>query len=151
MKFVFEINPSWVGCVDKMIYYSIHRNLFQFFFRPDSNLPLRNVHSENDHTTLQNDLKNLEKWASDWGMRFSAKKCYMKKKSHHSYTLNNQILEQVPSNPYLGLQVPSNPYLGLQVPSNSYLGLQVPSNPYLRTTNTIKPLPRTTSTIKPLP
>jgi hypothetical protein len=29
----------------------------------------------------------------------------MKKKSHHSYTLNNQILEQVPSNPYLGLQI----------------------------------------------
>jgi hypothetical protein len=28
-----------------------------------------------------------------------------KKKSHHSYTLNNQILEQVPSNPYLGLQI----------------------------------------------
>jgi hypothetical protein len=31
----------------------------------------------------------------------------MKKKSHHSYTLNNQILEQVPSNPYvlIGLHV----------------------------------------------
>jgi hypothetical protein len=28
-----------------------------------------------------------------------------KKKGHHSYTLNNQILEQVPSNPYLGLQI----------------------------------------------
>jgi hypothetical protein len=29
----------------------------------------------------------------------------MKKKSHHPYTLNKQILEQVPSNPYLGLQI----------------------------------------------
>jgi hypothetical protein len=29
----------------------------------------------------------------------------MKKKSHHSYILNNQILEHVPSNPYLGLQI----------------------------------------------
>ena len=41
-------------------------------------------------------------------MRFNAKKCYilsMKKKNHHSYTLNNQILEQVPSNPYLGQQI----------------------------------------------
>jgi hypothetical protein len=68
----------------------------------------REINNENDHTALQNDLKNLEKWASDWGMRFNAKKCYilsMKKKSHHSYTLNNQILEQVPSNPYLGLQI----------------------------------------------
>ena len=68
----------------------------------------REINNENDHTTLQNDLKNLEKWASDWGMRFNAKKCYilsMKKKSHHSYILNNQILEQVLSNPYLGLQI----------------------------------------------
>jgi hypothetical protein len=55
----------------------------------------------------------------------------MKKKSHHSYILNNQILEQVPSNPYLGLQVPSNPYLGLQVPSNPYI---VP-----KTTNSRRP------------
>jgi hypothetical protein len=80
----------------------------------DDCLLYREINSENDHTTLQ----NLEKWASDWGMRFNAKMCYnlsMKKKSHHSYTLNNQILEQVPSNPYLGLQVPSNPYLGLQI------------------------------------
>ena len=41
-------------------------------------------------------------------MRFNAKKWYilsMKKKRHHSYTLNNQILEQVSSNPYLILQV----------------------------------------------
>ena len=47
----------------------------------------------------ENNLENLEKWASDWGMCFNANKCYilsMKKKSHHSYTLNNQILEQVP-------------------------------------------------------
>jgi hypothetical protein len=37
----------------------------------------REINNENDHTTLQNDLKNLEKWASDWGMRFNAKKCYI--------------------------------------------------------------------------
>jgi hypothetical protein len=75
----------------------------------DDCLLYREINNENDNTTIQNDLKNLEKWASDWGMRFNAKKCYilisMKKKSHHSYTLNNQILEQVPSNPYLGLQI----------------------------------------------
>ena len=68
----------------------------------------REINNENDHTTLQNYLKRLEKWASDWGMGLNAKKCYilrMKKKSHHSYTLNNQILEQVLSNPYLGLQI----------------------------------------------
>ena len=41
-------------------------------------------------------------------MRFNAKKCYVlsiKKKSNKFYTLNNHILENVPSNPYLGLQI----------------------------------------------
>jgi hypothetical protein len=38
----------------------------------------RENNSENDHTTLQNDLKNLEKWASDWGMHFNAKVLYPK-------------------------------------------------------------------------
>ena len=79
----------------------------------DDCLLYREINNEYDHTTLQNDLKKLEKWGSDWGMCFNAKKCYilsMKKKSHHSYTLNNQILEQVPSNPYLGV--------GLQIPKD---------------------------------
>jgi hypothetical protein len=74
----------------------------------DDCLLYRKINNENDHTTLQNDLKTLEKWASDWEMRFNAKKSYilsMKKNSHHSYTLNNQILEQIPSNPYLELQI----------------------------------------------
>ena len=26
----------------------------------------REINNENDHTILQSDLKNLEKWASDW-------------------------------------------------------------------------------------
>jgi hypothetical protein len=44
----------------------------------DDCLLYREINNENDHTTLQNDLKNLEKWASDWGMRFNAKKRYPK-------------------------------------------------------------------------
>jgi hypothetical protein len=59
----------------------------------DDCLLYREINNENNHTILQNDIKNLEKWASDWGMRFNAKKWYirsMKEKSHHSYTLNNK-------------------------------------------------------------
>jgi hypothetical protein len=39
----------------------------------DDCLLYRKSNNENDHTTLQNDLKILEKWMSNWGMRFKAK------------------------------------------------------------------------------
>ena len=41
-------------------------------------------------------------------MKFNATKCYImsiKKKTHKFYQLGGQILEQVDSNPYLGLQI----------------------------------------------
>jgi hypothetical protein len=44
----------------------------------------------------------------NWGMRFNATKCYImsiKKKTHTFYQLGGHILEQVDSNPYLGLQI----------------------------------------------
>ena len=74
----------------------------------DDCLLYRTIKSQKDHEILQQDLKNLEKWAEDWGMRFNAKKCYImsiKNKSNKFYTLNNHVLEQVQNNPYLGLQI----------------------------------------------
>ena len=75
----------------------------------DDCLLYRNIESQQDHVILQNDLKNLEKWASDWGMRFNAKKCYIlsirTKFNYLFYSLDNCILKQVTSNPYLGLQI----------------------------------------------
>jgi hypothetical protein len=56
--------------------------------------------TQGDHDILQQDLTDLESWAEKWGMRFNAKKCYIL-----SMKNNNQVLEQVPSNPYLGLQI----------------------------------------------
>ena len=46
------------------------------------------------------------KWASDWGMSFNAKKCYImsiKKKNPYFYQLGEHILETVSSIPYLGV------------------------------------------------
>ena len=51
---------------------------------------------------------NLQQWADDWGMRFNANKCYIlsiKNKYNKFYSLNNHILQQVDSNPYLGYEM----------------------------------------------
>ena len=71
----------------------------------DDCLLYRPINSPQDHQTLQQDLDNLQIWADDWGMKFNAKKCYLrstKSKSRHFYTINDQILKQVQDNPYLG-------------------------------------------------
>ena len=72
----------------------------------DDCLLYREISTFDDHITLQKDLQNLEKWAKDWGMRFNASKCYIlniKKDSDFLYQLDNTILKQVTSNPYLGV------------------------------------------------
>ena len=59
----------------------------------------------------QNDLIELEKWATKWGMRFNAKKCYImsiNNKSSHFYSLCDHILQQVNENPYLGITLTEN-------------------------------------------
>ena len=74
----------------------------------DDCLLYREINSQNDHNNVQKDLGNLEKWAENWGTRFNATKCYImsiKKKTHTFYQLGGHILEQVDSNPYLGLQI----------------------------------------------
>ena len=74
----------------------------------DDCLLYRTIKSQKDQDILQNDLCELEKWASTWGMRFNAKKCYImsvKNTMSHFYQLDNTILQQVSSNPYLGLTI----------------------------------------------
>jgi hypothetical protein len=41
----------------------------------DDCLLYRTIEKEEDHLTLQADLKHLEEWAIKWGMRFNTKKC----------------------------------------------------------------------------
>ena len=74
----------------------------------DDCLIYREVNEFKDHYTLQRDLKNLEDWAEKWGMRFNATKCYImtiskKPSSSFMYQLNNTILQNVSTNPYLGI------------------------------------------------
>ena len=69
------------------------------------------IKSQKDRTILQNDLLELEKWATKWGMRFNAKKCYLmsiKNKSSNFYSLCDHILQQVNENPYLGITLTEN-------------------------------------------
>nr|KAG5694853.1 hypothetical protein BaRGS_028781 [Batillaria attramentaria] len=74
----------------------------------DDCLIYREIRTFNDHYTLQADLKSLEAWAEKWGMRFNASKCYImslarQPASHFMYSLNDTILQNVRSNPYLGI------------------------------------------------
>ena len=74
----------------------------------DDCLLYRTIKSMQDHTILQNDLKNLEEWADKWGMRFNAKKCFVlptKKHSSFFYMLNGEILQHVHETPYLGIEI----------------------------------------------
>jgi len=68
----------------------------------------RNIKHQEDHQKLQKDLENLEHWATKWGMGLNAKKCYIMSINQCTsklYELNNHILQQVQSNPYLGLEI----------------------------------------------
>ena len=75
----------------------------------DDCLLYRKISTPNDQLQLQEDLKNLEKWAHDWGMRFNATKCYKlqmaRSKNPHDfdYNLCGHTLDQVKNNPYLGV------------------------------------------------
>ena len=88
----------------------------------DDCLLYRKIESQEDHTILQQDLIELEKWASKWGMRFNAKKCYImsiNNKSSHFYSLCNHILQQVSENPYLGITLTENLKWNSQITKNT--------------------------------
>ena len=74
----------------------------------DDCLLYRAINCLADHLALQDDLKKLEEWAKDWGMSFNAKKCYilsLRQKTTFYYQLNDTILQEVKTNPYLGLNI----------------------------------------------
>ena len=74
----------------------------------DDCLLCRETKSLNDYLAQQSDFKQLELWAQDWGMKFKAKECCIlsvKNKMSFYDSLDNEFLERVQSNPYLGFRV----------------------------------------------
>ena len=73
----------------------------------------RNIFSLSDCEAFQVDLDNLVQWETDWQMKFNVAKCHSMRVTRHSplkqikysYTLHNQILEQVTSAKYLGITI----------------------------------------------
>ena len=66
----------------------------------------RQIRSQRDHLKLQQDLTQLQTWASDWGMRFNVDKCQVMSidaKTSYFYTINEHILKHTSQHPYLGL------------------------------------------------
>ena len=64
------------------------------------------IYTEHFHLIkLQEDLARLEQWVQHWGMHFSTKGYILSiiKKSTYFYQFYNNILKEVPNNPYLGL------------------------------------------------
>ena len=88
------------------------RVLSQVRLFADDCLLYRTIKDINDHLALKNDLLQLQEWAKDNGMCFNTKKCYILsippksgKKFDGFYELNNTILQEVSSNPYLGVEL----------------------------------------------
>ena len=72
----------------------------------DDCLLYRRISTIQDQIKLQDDLQSLEQWAETWDMRFNAKKCFImsiNQKKSHFYQISNHILQQVDTNPYLGV------------------------------------------------
>ena len=77
----------------------------------DDCLLYRKIESVEDQVVLQNDLRRLQLWAAQWGMRFNAAKCYImsihRGTSHrpYLYELCNTVLKSVADEKYLGVLI----------------------------------------------
>ena len=73
--------PQWTVLVPILFLYHINDLPNAVFSKvrlfADDCLLYREINNENDQNTLQKDLQNLEKWATNWGIKFNATKCYM--------------------------------------------------------------------------
>ena len=74
----------------------------------------RQIQRVEDHSILQQDLFNLEQWASLWQINFAPSKCYTlsvtlkKEPSLFTYSLCKSILEGVKFQKYLGVYITSS-------------------------------------------
>ena len=80
----------------------------------DDSVVYRQIQRVEDHSILQQDLFNLEQWASLWQMNFAPSKCYTlsatlkKEPSLFTYSLCKSILEGVKFQKYLEVYITSS-------------------------------------------
>ena len=82
------------------------KDLLQVRLFADDCVLYRQIRSQLDHLKLQQDLSQLQQWASDWGMRFNDDKCQVMSidaKTSYFCTINKHILKHTSQHPYLGL------------------------------------------------
>ena len=69
----------------------------------------RNIESENDRITLQNDLNNLVKWAETWQMSFNVSKCKVmhagRVRVRESYEMDSVTLSDIEKEKDLGVVI----------------------------------------------
>ncbi len=82
-----------------------------YIFADDTKI-FRIIKGEDDERILQNDLKRLEKWSSDWLLKFHPEKCKHMKIGNNNkgciYNLSGHELEQIESEKDIGVHVDKN-------------------------------------------
>ncbi|XP_054752468.1 uncharacterized protein LOC129258037 [Lytechinus pictus] len=80
----------------------------------DDCLLYRKIQSQDDANKLQEDLDSLQKWESDWLMKFNSQKCQTisvtnkRNPLNMTYSIHDQPLQKVSSAKYLGVHIHQN-------------------------------------------
>jgi hypothetical protein len=71
----------------------------------------RQIESNNDCNTLQDDINSLCDWEAAWQMKFNQSKCFIMRMTHkrkplnHQYFMGDSVLQEVSHHPYLGVEL----------------------------------------------
>ena len=107
------------GTVLGPLLFLLHINDLPLVLHPDTRCRLfaddcllyRAINSIEDQVQLQNDLSQIEKWATKWGMKLNASKCHnmaiYRGNTHapYLYQLDNTIMSTVKQEKYLGVLI----------------------------------------------
>ena len=80
----------------------------------DDSAVYRIINTPDDHVILQQDIKSLEKWESEWSMRFHPQKCQLLRvtkkhfPSNYDYAIHGVSIESVKQAKYLGVTISTN-------------------------------------------